>query len=183
MPRRYLTGANPWRRSTAAFTLAEVVTAVAIIGIIFGGILAGYVQTARRAEWTGYSLAAQALAVQQLEQARSAVWDNSLKKNEITNLNLIAKSSQTINGLPVVKGYSWGILDLPYNGGTNRAIRATNFVTIRMAYLNNITNPPVQVQIIQVDTVWPFNSFGTQRLHTNTTLNYFAPDNRDASTL
>jgi hypothetical protein len=69
------------------------------------------------------------------------------------------------------------------SGGTNAAVRTTNYVTIRMAYLNNVNNPPVQIQIIQVDTVWPFNSFGPRRLHTNTTLNYFAPDNRDASTL
>lgn len=167
----------------SAFTLAEVVTAVAIIGIVFGGILAGYIQSSRRAEWSGYSLAAQALAIQQLEQARSAIWDNSLGKNEVTNLNLIGWSQQIVNGLPVVKGYSWGILDLPYNGGTNNAVRATNYVTIRRVFLNNITNPPVQIQMVQVDTVWPFHGFAGRRLHTNTTVNYFAPDNRDATTL
>ena len=156
---------------------------MAIIALVFGGILAGYIQTSRRAEWTGLSLAAQGLAIQQLEQARSAVWDNALGKNELTNLNLIGWSRQTSNGLSTVRGYSWGMLDLPYSGGTNAAVRATNYVTIRMAYLNNMTNPPVQIQIIQVDTVWPFSAFGTRRLHTNTMLNYFAPDNRDASTL
>lgn len=171
------------RKCVSAFTLAEVVTAVAIIALVFGGILAGYIQTSRRAEWTGLSLAAQGLAIQQLEQARSAVWDNALGKNELTNLNLFGWSRQTSNGLSTVRGYSWGMLDLPYSGGTNAAVRATNYVTIRMAYLNNMTNPPVQIQIIQVDTVWPFSAFGTRRLHTNTMLNYFAPDNRDASTL
>jgi type II secretory pathway pseudopilin PulG len=167
----------------SAFTLVEVVTAIAVIGIIFGGVLAGYIQTSRRAEWSGYSLSAQALAIQQLEQARSAVWDNSLAKNELTNLNLAGWSQQIVNGLPVVKGYSWGVLDLPYNNGTNNAVLATNFVTIRRTYLNNVTNPPVQIQVIQVDTVWPFQGFGGRRLYTNRTVNYFAPDNRDATTL
>ena len=52
-----------------AFTLAEVVVAIAIMAFVFGGLISAYVQATRRAEWSGYSLAAQAMAIQQLEQA------------------------------------------------------------------------------------------------------------------
>jgi hypothetical protein len=79
-------------------------------------------------------------------------------------------------------GYSTNVLDLPISGTNN--VVATNFVTISMKYLNGSTSPPVQVQVVQVDTVWPFSAFGTsRRLFTNTTVNYYAPDNRDASSL
>src|SRR5215470_8330511 len=97
-------------RNVAAFTLAEVVMCLAIVALVFGGIITSYVQGAYRAEWAGYNLAAQALAMQQIEQAKSAVWDGS--HNEFTNLVLM----------------SWAILDLPRNG-TNK-VYATNYVTV-----------------------------------------------------
>lgn len=164
------------KRPASAFTLAEVVMAVAITTLIFGGILTANVHLTKRAEWTGQSLAAQALAIQQLEQARSAVWDNSLGKNELTNLNLLGWTS---NGR-VGKGYSHAILDLPISG-TNY-VRATNYVTITQ--LTNVTGlAGVRLQMVQVDTVWRFRAFGSSRLHTNTVVTYYAPDNPDASNL
>lgn len=174
---------NPCRanRHAFGFTLAEVVISIAVTGLVFAGILAGYVQSARRAEWSGYSLAAQALAIQQLEQGRSAVWDFSIgnARNELTNLNLVNR--QYNSGTKTATGYSWGTLDLPYSG-TN-VVRATNFVTIRMFYFNNVANPPVQLQMMQVDTVWPFTVGTARKYFTNTVATYFAPDNRDPNTL
>jgi type II secretory pathway pseudopilin PulG len=152
-----------------AFTLAEVVISIAVTGLVFTGILTGYVQSARRAEWSGYSLAAQALAIQQLEQGRSAVWDFS------------TGNTRNNSGTKTATGYSWGILDLPYSG-TN-VVRATNFVTVRMFYFNNVANPPVQLQMMQVDTVWPFTVGTVRKYFTNTVATYFAPDNRDPETL
>ena len=61
--------------------------------------------------------------------------------------------------------------------------RATNFVTVRMIYANNSTNPPIQLQMLQVDTVWPFAKGKTLRYFTNSVSTYFAPDNRDDTTL
>lgn len=169
------------QRRAAGFTLAEVVIAIAVTGLVFAGVLSGYVQSARNAEWTGYSLAAQALAVQQIEQGRSAIWDYSTgtARNELTNLNLI--NLQYNSGTKTATGYSWATLDLPYSG-TN-VIRATNFVTIRMFYFNNVANPPVQLQMMQVDTVWPFIVGTVPKYFTNTVATYFAPDNRDPNTL
>ena len=171
----------PPKKPAAGFTLAEVVISIAVTGLVFVGVLSGYVQSARNAEWAGYSLAAQALAVQQIEQGRSAVWDYSIGtgKNELTNLNLI--DLQYDNATKTATGYSWSTLDLPYSG-TN-VVRATNYVTVRMLYFNNNANPPVQLQMLQVDTVWPFTVGMVAKYFTNTVATYFAPDNRDPNTL
>ena len=167
-----------WNRSSG-FTLAEVVVSIAVVGLAFGGILAGYIQTARRAEWSGYSLAAASFGVQQLEQARSAVWDTSLNKNELIDLNLI--NLQYNSGTKTATGYSPGVLDLPYAG--NNVVRATNYVTVKRFYFNSAANPPVELQMVQVDTVWPFTVGKGTRYFTNTAATYFAPDNRDPSSL
>lgn len=168
----------PTKRRSAAFTLAEVVMAMAVAAMIFAGVISASVQLTKRAEWTGQSLAAQALAIQQLEQARSAVWDNTLFKNEMTNLNLLGWTYNT--STRVGKGYSYSLLDLPISG-TNY-IRATNYVTI--TELTNVTGlSAVKLQMVQVDTVWRFHAFGGPRLHTNSVVTYYAPDNIDASNL
>jgi type II secretory pathway pseudopilin PulG len=173
-----LPGNRPGKPRTAAFTLAEVVMAMAIVTLIFGGILSANVQLTKRAEWSGQSLAAQALAIQQLEQARAALWDESQSKNEFTNLNLLGWTYNT--STKVGKGYSWANLDLPI-AGTNY-IRATNYVTVTL--LANITGlAAIKLQMVQVDTVWRFHGFGATRLYTNRIATYYAPDNRDEEQL
>jgi hypothetical protein len=160
----------------SGFTLAEVVMSVAITAIIFGGIITANVQLTKRSEWSGQSLAAQALAIQQLEQARSAVWDETLSKNEITNLNLLNWTYSAGVG----KGYSWTNLDIPISG-TNY-VPATNYVTVTL--LTNVTGlAAIKLQMIQVDTVWRFLAFGGTRVYTNTLVGYFGLDNVDVSNL
>jgi type II secretory pathway pseudopilin PulG len=179
--RRDFAPGYPTRRGRRAsgFTLAEVVISIAVTGLAFAGILASYVQSARQAEWSGYSLAAESFAVQQLEQARSAVWDTSLGKNELLDLNLI--NLQYNSGTKTATGYSQGVLDLPYSG--NNVIRATNYVTIKRFYFNKAANPPVELQMVQVDTVWPLATAKGTKYYTNTAATYFAPDNRDPGSL
>jgi type II secretory pathway pseudopilin PulG len=143
------------RKSIAAFTLAEVVVCLAIVALLFGGIITGYMQAAYRAEWAGYNLAAQALAMQQIEQAKTAVWDKD--RNEFTNLLAV----------------SWGMLDLPING-TNR-VYATNYVTVTTNVTISIS-PDVIVQMVKVDTVWPYIRNGRTFYYTNTVADYYAPD-------
>ena len=156
--------------SRGGFTLAEVLISIMIVGLVFGGILAGYVQSARRAEWTGYSLAAQAYGIQQLEQARSAVWDVSSAStiNQITQLNLLNRTHSGTYPVGQWKGHTWTNIDVPYSG--NNFIRATNYVTISNVTLS--VSPPVSLQSVRVDTVWRFK----QKNHTNTLVNYYAPD-------
>lgn len=182
---RYPVSSTP--NTQAGFSLAEVVIAMAILTLVFAGIIRGNIQAAKRAQWSGYSLAATALSIQQLERCRSALWDNGVYPavNQLATLtNLINWQTYTppANGASYVvgRGYYWADLDLPITG-TNW-IRATNYVTVRMVNLNNSTNPPVKVQMVQVDTVWPFQYFKGLQYFTNTAATYVSPDDRSPGT-
>ena len=144
---------------TAGFTLVEVVMSVFIIMLVFAAIITAYTQTSYRAEWTGYSMAAQAAAVQQLEAAKAAVWDpgQTPLKDEI---------SQLTNDTLV-------LLDLPVTG-TN-LVYATNHTTITLVLITN----GVYVYsnyLVQVDTRWPFRWKNQTVRFTNTIADYYAPD-------
>lgn len=162
-------------------TLVEVVVSVAIVALVFGAILNGYIYSAKRVEWTGYSLAAQSLGVQTLEQARSAVWDTSRGKNELTNITLM--SSSWNSSTKTYSGYSIDVLDVPIVG-TN-VVMATNFVSIQQFNISGNTNVQIWLQLIRVDTVWQFTGWGQNniRYYTNSIGTYIAPDNRDPQTL
>jgi hypothetical protein len=163
--------------SQGGFSLAEVVMAVFVSMLLFGGMITAYTNVTRNAQWSGYSLAAQALAIQQVEQAHSAVWDptDNPPKNEISNM-MTGLSGYAYSG-GVLSGYSWTNLDLPVNGGNY--VRATNYVT-----LSTITpSAGVTLQVLQVNTVWPFRLGNATAYYTNTVVTYLAPDNRDPDTL
>lgn len=163
--------ARPMRRQASAFTLVEVVMSIAIVATVFGTIVLAYTQAAKRAQWSGYSLAAQALATQQIEQIRSSRWDLFTGINETTNIFL---NSYSYSG-GVMTGYTWTNLDLPYSGANY--VRATNNVKVSLIYLNNSVTPPVQVRMTQVSTVWPFRWGNTTTYFTNTLVTYCSPDN------
>src|SRR5215510_4224551 len=98
-------------RNAEAFTLAEVVICLAVVALVFGGILCAYMQNGYRAEWAGYNLAAQSQAIQMVEEAKAAKWDDS--SNELTNLFVNNVRITTI------------LMDLPISG-TNR-MYVTNY--------------------------------------------------------
>jgi hypothetical protein len=154
---------------------------VVIVALVFGTIINGYLASAVRLEWTGYSLAAQSLGIKTIEQARSAVWDISNGKNELTNMPLLSASWNA--GTRTYSGYTTNIMDVPYKGGNY--VIATNFVTIQMINQNGVTNVPVVMQVIRVDTVWPFTGWSKFTLiyYTNSICTYIAPDNRDPGSL
>jgi len=164
----------PGRRPSAAFTLVEVLIAAAIVGLVFGGIINCYIQSGLRLEWSGYSLAAQSLASEVLEQSRAATWDpaESTPINNLTNLNLMSVSYSTTT--QTYTGYSTSILDVPYSG-TN-SVMATNYVMVQMLNVNS--NTQVQVQFIRVDTVWPFFIRKQNLYFTNTVCTMVGPDDR-----
>ena len=56
---------------------------------------------------------------------------------------------------------------------------ATNYVTIQDICENLVANPPVHLQMVQVDTVWPFMGWGKFKVqyYTNTVCTFLAPDN------
>jgi prepilin-type N-terminal cleavage/methylation domain-containing protein len=157
------------------FTLAEVCIAVAIIAMVFAGIIVAYTQACYRAEWTGYSLAAESLANKQIEQARSAEWDPAPTPpiNEIYALNLLSSNYSA----GVLTGYSWTNLDLPTSG--NNYPRATNYVTVKPVPSSSAASNIM----VRVDTVWSFRWRTRTRLYTNTVATYLAPDNKQPDDL
>src|ERR1017187_7204737 len=141
---------------TAAFTLAEVVVCVGIMMLVFAAIITAYIQTSYRAEWSGFSLAAQAAAIQQLEAAKAAVWDplQNPVKDEISQLPRVTST----------------MLDLPVSG-TN-TVYATNYTTVTML----TTSAGYSIYFVRVDTAWPFRWKNQVAYFTNTVADYFAPD-------
>lgn len=175
---------KPSRREGGfVLTLWEVLISIVIVAMVFGTIVNGYIVGAKRTQWTGYSLAAQSLAVQTLEQTRSAVWDIYLQKVEITNMTLINKTLTIANGNWTMTGYTTNVMDIPWKG-MNFAT-ATNYITVQTVFENGLTNPWVQLETVQVDTVWSFTGWGnfSTQCYTNTVCTCIAPDNRDPSSL
>jgi prepilin-type N-terminal cleavage/methylation domain-containing protein len=168
-------------RQSRGFTLAEVAIAIAIVTMIFAGIILAYTQATYRAEWTGYSLAAESLAVKQIEQARSARWDpaavsaTGVPMNQLYQLNLLGSNYNS--GTRVYTGYTWTNLDLPSNG-TN-FMCATNFVTVKPVPGSTMGSNIM----VRVDTVWKFRWRSLTKLYTNTICTYLAPDNKDSTDL
>jgi type II secretory pathway pseudopilin PulG len=140
------------RRSVAAFTLVEVCVAMAIAAMTVSGIIYGYAQSTKRAEWSAYSLAAQAFATQRLEQTRACRWDTETGVDQLVSTNF---------GIQTV------VLDIPVIG-TN-AMFATNVTTITV-----ISATAPQLRMIRVDCTWRFPTTG--RLFTNTVATYRSPD-------
>lgn len=136
--------------SESAITLVEVVVALAVAALMMAAVTTGFMNCMRRAEWSSYSLAANSLAVQKLEQTRAAPWDLSGSNDKLVSTNF-PPDRQT--------------LDVPFS--KTNIVYATNFTTI----LTISTNPPLK--LVRVDCVWRFLSRG---LFTNTLVTYRAPD-------
>lgn len=143
------------KHDLGAFTLAEVVIATAVAALTISGIMYGYAQACRRAEWTGYSLAAQNIAIQALERTRAAKWDPvaAVPVDELTSANFPNETVQ---------------LDLPVKG-TN-VVTATN--TISIATVS--TTPPLKM--IRVECRWPYKDGQTSKTFTNTVVTYRGPE-------
>lgn len=143
------------RKTKEGFTLAEVVISIGIAGITFAGIIYGYALTSDQAQWSTYSLAAHSLAVQGVEQAKSAKWDPQawppIDELGTTNYSQVAE------------------LDVPVAGG-NIAF-ATNFISVTTVS----TVPPLRQ--LRTDCVWNFlNGSRSRGLFTNTVITLRAPD-------
>ena len=137
-------------KAATAFTLVEVVIAMAIAALSLGSIINGYIISSQRAEWSAYSLAAHSLAMERMEQTRAAKWD----PDGIPPTDQLTNSPNTVE-----------ILDLP-RSGTN-IVYATNFMTISTIS----TTPPLRM--VRVDCVWKFMSRGA---FTNTVMTYRTVD-------
>lgn len=153
-PRRAATD-EPTRaaaKRSSAFTLVEVLMAIGATAALAGSLMVGYVLAAQRTEWSAYSLAAQSLAVQRLEQCRSTKWD--LLGYPPVDMLVSSNFPVQIN-----------TLDIPI-AGTNVTF-ATSVTTIATISLN----PPLKQ--IRIDCSWSFLGRG---IFTNTIVTYRAPD-------
>lgn len=132
----------------------EAVVSLMVMGVVFGTVLLAYTQSSTRAEWSGMSLAAQAMALRQVEQFHAAKWDTQSTPPVDQTTNIPS---------PVVS-----ILDLPISG-TN-VVWATNSCTVTNFTIS--ANPLAVIKMITVNTVWRFNGV----LFTNSIVDYRAPD-------
>ena len=133
----------------SAFTLVEVAVSMVIAGNAVGGIISGYLQAAKRAEWSAYSLAAHSLVIQRLEQARAAQWDPMVNIDELIKL----------------QGTLTAILDIPQSGTNTVVGTVTTTIT-------DVTNQAPQLRMITAQCVWQFQDRG---IFTNTITSYRAP--------
>jgi type II secretory pathway pseudopilin PulG len=154
------------RIAANAFTLVEVMIGFCIFGMVTSGMIYGYVQANRIAEWSSQSLAAMSYASQGMEQMRSAQWcaeEFSTGSGQGTT-DVLLMTNQPDG--------SWGYwtnqvdsLDIPSTGAP---IYVTNYL-----YVTSIsTNPPLRRIVSQV--VWTFRLTG--ELFTNTIITLRAPD-------
>lgn len=131
---------KPTTRS--ALTLIEVVVALAVAVILLAGMFKGYMMVSRRAIYASYSVAADALAMKQLEQIVSASWIPSTGVTNLFDPTLTLTQTNAL-GMP---------------GTATNLIYATNYASVRQVS----QSPPYAM--IRVDCVWSFMDMG---LHTN----------------
>ena len=143
-------------RRRAGFTLVETVVSLAVLGVVVGGVVLGYVRFSQQAEWSAHSLAAQSLASQGAEQARSAKWDRQAWPQGI--------GPGQPDELGVTNYTQINTLDVPMNA---QPILATNFISVSTIS----TNPALRQ--IQSDCVW---SFRNGNVFTNTVVILRASD-------
>jgi len=143
------------QRHNAGFALGEVLVAFAVLMIVFSGLIYGYVQANRMAEWTSMSYAAQSYASEGVELARSAQWE--------------PRSSPVKDLLPAspVTNYTMppDIMDIPIQGSptdTNFPFWVTNYVSIS----NVSSNPSVYIRQIRCDCKWTFPFTGQVQSNT-----------------
>jgi prepilin-type N-terminal cleavage/methylation domain-containing protein len=150
-------------RPSNAFTLVEVLVALSIFGFVSTGIIWGYVQANRLAEWSSMSLGAQSYALQGIEQARSAKWDTAAYNEVTADFLPVATSGPSVG----TTNYTQiDTNDVPHSGAP---LLLTNIITIT----DRLTGGP-DLREIRSDVIWRFPLTG--KLYTNTVITFRAPD-------
>ena len=125
---------------------------IAILALVMGGLIQGYIQTNRRAEWSYMSLAAQSSASQAVEQALAAKW--------------FARGA-TIDELPSYQFYTrTNSLVIPT---TDQPVIVTNYVQV--TNVSPILSVPLRQ--IRADCAWQFPRTGIW--YSNTVITCRAP--------
>jgi prepilin-type N-terminal cleavage/methylation domain-containing protein len=142
------------KRPGDAFTLVEVLVALLIFGMVSAGIIWGYVQANRLAEWSSMSLGAQSYALQGVEQARAAKWDTAAY-NEVT-ADFIGQTNYS----------QLDTNDVPQSGAP---LLLTNVITV-----TNVLSGGPNLRMIKSEVHWRFPFTG--KVYTNTIVTFRAPD-------
>lgn len=156
------------RRKAAGFTLAEILISLMVFSLVSSGIIYGYVQVNRAAQWSAISLAAQSFASQGVEQARAANWNPRgypMTSNFPGSYDELAAPTNY-----VLSGTNY-ILDVPIKGtpsSANFAFFVTNYISITSV------SPDPPLRQIRADAVWQF--YLTGQVYTNTAILLRAPD-------
>ncbi|MGA2852958.1 MAG: hypothetical protein ABSE90_02335 [Verrucomicrobiota bacterium] len=155
------------RVSRAAATMMELLVSIIFLTLVMAGVIYGYSQANRMAEWNSMSLAAQSLASQGMEQARAAQWNSQewpVPTNSCVTDQLWVSPSVGATWTTNLTGTNYA-LDIPVSG---ELFYATNFITVTTIQ----TNPPLRM--IRSDCIWKFPRTGV--IFTNTDITYRAPD-------
>jgi type II secretory pathway pseudopilin PulG len=126
-------GKNNKQKAGAGFSLAEVIMSIGILGLVMSGMLYGYIQTNRRAEWNSMSLMAQSAASAATEQALAAKWYGH--GTILDELQVPGSTNYTRTNLMIIPA-------------TGQLVIITNYVSIT----NILNNPPLRQ--IRVDCSW-----------------------------
>lgn len=135
------------QRTRMAFSLVEVMVCMALFALIASGVVYGFSQAERNAEWSSMSLAAQSIASEGLERARSATWETE------------SSSDTTSDELPASTNVYWqtNVMAVPATGKN-----ITNYVSIQVTTVTG--NPPLRQ--ITAKCGWQFPL--TKKWFTNT---------------
>ena len=144
------------RRACAAFTLMEVVISLMVLTIVLAGLIYGYAQINRNAEWNNLSLVGQAFASDYVEQARGAQWNSQLT------------SGGPGTSDPLLCPTNYTRLDTNFSA-SGRSQVVTTTVSIASLTTNNI-----YLRQIRADSSWVFPLTG--QTFTNTVVTQRAPD-------
>jgi type II secretory pathway pseudopilin PulG len=126
--------------------------ALAVAVLVMAGMFQGYTMASRRAQYSAFQLAANSMAMQQMESIVAASW--VISGTSVTNIFSPSLTNTQVNALC-----------LP-SSGTN-LVYATNYATVRQIS----TNPPYVM--VQVSCVWNFMGLG---VFTNTVAVLRSPD-------
>ena len=140
------------RRGREAMSLVEVLVATAMAGLAIGAIVTGYSFCANSVDYTANSMAANARAIERLEEMRSAKWDTAAYPavDQLIAINFPIKTV-TLD----VSGSGVGVTE----------------ATIQTTISDISTKPPLKR--LRVDCVWNYKGV---RDVTNTVETCRAPD-------
>ena len=155
------------QRSQSGFTLVEMLVAFLVLMFVVGGIIYGYTQANRIADYTAMSLAGESESIQGVERVRAAQWDPH-QYPYATGPNTGDEVTTNLTG-PAMTFVDF--MDIPSKGTPNQT-NFNNWVT-NYIYVTPVTGS-YQLRQIRSDAIWTYPATG--QVVTNTVILLRAPD-------